>query len=361
MAVSTGYFVGRQADTLLPHRILCDGRERLWLFFHNGLQSLSGGFSDLRGEVWTPPRELLAGVSGPFSACFDAAGRELHLAARGLHPQDIHHLGWNGREWSATPVFDARRSGSTTYSPQVLSHDGCLHLLFAARQYTGGSWRVLHLRRRPGGGIETGGFNLTGPQTLAGLEKELAFLPDIFYWSGYPAADARGVLHLVFRAFRRGGYQLFYTFLPPGGQWADPLPLAPGEQCRGHPCLYPDADRLFILFQSGQNGRGTLKILAGDGERWETAAAAPLESGEVVLAGGFLPGSGGPRPYWAGPGGCRLLPLGGHGPETILAPGNGKSLGSLSAAPAGKDLCLAWTEREDPGREIYFERFDQCL
>jgi len=98
MAINTGYQVPEKPDTLVTHRILADSENRLWIFFQTNYRSLAFGTSGDGGATWSPAREILPDVSGPFSATFGSGG-SVHVVAKRSHPHDIHLLTWNGKTW----------------------------------------------------------------------------------------------------------------------------------------------------------------------------------------------------------------------------------------------------------------------
>lgn len=360
MAGKTGYLICRRADTLLPHRVLCDSGGRLWIFFQNSYRSLSCGYSDDRGGSWSPAADLLEDVSGPFSACADN-GR-IHLAARNRHPQDVHHLEGNDGEWRGRLVYSAHRNGATTYFPLVRCHDGIVHLVFAARKYSSNSWSVVHVREGPGGSDGSGGFELPGPAgVVSGWEKGMGFLAESLFWSAGLALDGRGRLHLAYRAFWLDGYHLFYTFTGPGDpRWAGPERLTGGERCEGPPSIHVHRDRVYLLYRSNGNGRPFIRTLVKDPDIWRPGPAIPLEGIGETLAEGFLPGEPDPGIYWADRTAFRAMPFSGSGPSLFFKPEGGE-INTLSAAPAGISLALAWTRKEDPRREICFEMIENHL
>lgn len=352
MTAGTGYFINDRADTLLSHRILCDSGGRLWVFFQNRYRSLCCGYSDDRGSSWSPALDLMAGISGPFSVCAGEKGG-LHLAARSFHPQDVCLLSWNGKKWAGGPVYRAQEKGAATFFPLIKTSGPVLHLIFAARRYPSGVWSVVHLRPSPDREPEAGGFELPGPAGgLSDWSRELRFLSDSLYWTGDLAVDGRGGLHLAYRAFWQDGYHLFYSFLPPGQpRWDGPERLTAGGWCSGHPSLHASGDRIYLLYRLWRESGHEVKIMAREGDRWHDGPAVPLSSGGEIRSDGFLPGGKGPGAYWAGPEGCWFLPFGGTRPELIFRP-EGKKIYTFAAAAAENRLCLAWTEREDPLREI---------
>lgn len=355
----TGYFICERADTLAPHRMLGDSGGRLWIFFQNRYRALSCGFSDSRGAVWSPSADLLADISGPFSACADPAGG-LHLTARARHPQDIHYLCGAGGKWDSRAVYSARETGATTCFPSVEWSGGRPHLVFAARGYSSGDWSGIHLPLAPGSGPGPGAFAIPSPAGgVQGWIREMGFVADSLHWGGGLAAGGGGVLHLAYSTFWRDGHHLFYSFLAPGGPgWSPPDRLTGTDRCQGYPSVYSSGDRVFLLYRSADGRRRALTVLSGEGGAWQAGLTVPLDPGAEILAQGFLAGEKGPGIYWADRASCRAMPFGGGAPIPLLDP-EGGGMGSFCLAPAGDSICMAWTLRGDPGREILFETVER--
>lgn len=357
--VDTGYLVPERPDTMITHRIIADSENRLWVFFQTGYGSLAFGTSGDGGKTWSPAREILPDISGPFSVAAGAGGR-IYIAARRWHPPDICLTAGNGREWSTVTVLKTAGKQLVTCFPITLEDGNSLvHVLFAARHYSSGEWQASHWALDP----VKKDFSIRHlPPVGAPLPhwaERLNFLKEIIFWSGDIARDSSNNLHLACRAFSGSHYQIHYSsYCSDTGRWEEFTPLTRTPFHRGHPRIVSGSggSGLYVFFQLEEEKADRLACLTrSPGGIWsgERIMADPVEKDvppEVVTT------SSGPALYWADGGGVSRAFIEGDGRvKKVLA----ERITSLSACQSGDRVFLAFTGLQRDAKKIFL--YTDCL
>lgn len=352
--IKTGYQVSGSPDTLVTHRMLSDAENRLWIIFQTSYRSLAYGTSADGGLTWSPAREILPDVSGPFAATVGTGG-SIHIVARRSHPPDISIITWNGKSWLGGTVMSTAGKKLVTGCPLVVeSGDGLVHVLFAVRGYSSGDWAVKHtvldLHRQEINEHPVPFIPAPPPR----WPQRLDFLKEILYWSGDIALDRQNNLHLAGRIFTEGHYQIFYSYCSKEtGQWREFIPLTATPVHRGHPRIIAGADgkEIHVLYQvEEEKGNSLACQTLGAGGRW---------GGERVIARGvktdFLPEViktvYGPVVYWAVHGGGvhRAFTDDSSPSRKILD----EKINYLSAVQQPDKNYLSFTGKKDDNNTIY--------
>jgi len=353
MAINTGYQVPEQPDTLATHRILADSENRLWIFFQTNYRSLAFGTSGDRGVTWSPAREILPDVSGPFSAAAGSGG-SVHVVARRSHPHDIHLVTWNGKAWSGGIVLPASGKQLVAGHPLVLEDGKSLvHVVYAVRPYSSGEWQVKHsvvdLVRQEINPRTVPAISAYQPQ----WPERLGFLKEVLFWSGDITRDPLNNLHMVCRAFIESHYQIHYSHCNNGsGEWQRFIPMTRTSFHRGHPKIVSgsDANVFHVIFQTEEEKGDYLSCLShGSNGRWST---------ERIIAGGvekdFSPEpvktNWGPVVYWTGGGGVSRAFIESTGPAISVMD---EKVTGLSAVFAQKKVFLAYTGLKQSKNTIF--------
>jgi len=341
MIIDTGYQVPENPDTLITHRILADSENRLWIFFQTSYRSLAFGTSGDGGLTWSPAREILPDVSGPFSAAAGSGG-SVHIVAKRSHPPDIHLVTWNGKAWSGGLVLPASGKQLVAGHPLVLE-DGKsqVHVLYAVRPYSSGEWQVKHsvvdLARQEINPRAVPAISACQPQ----WPERLGFLKEVLFWSGDVTRDSLNNLHLVCRAFSESHYQIHYSRCNTGSvEWQGFMPLTRTPFHRGHPKIITGSGEgvIHVIFQTEEEKGDYLSCLSRDvNGRWDT---------ERILDGGiekdFSPEpvktNWGPVVYWTGGEGLRRAFVESTGPVKVVLE---EKVTGLSAVFAQKKVFLA--------------------
>ncbi len=357
--VDTGYLVPERPDTMITHRIIADSENRLWVFFQTGYGSLAFGTSGDGGKTWSPAREILPDISGPFSVSAGAGGR-ICLAARRWHPPDIWLLTWNGREWSTVTVLKTAGKQLVTCFPITLEDGNSLvHVVYASRHYSSGEWQASHWSLNP----VNQDFSIRHLPPLGTplphWAERLNFLKEITFWSGDMARDSSNNLHLACRAFSGSHYQINYSFYSTGtGQWGEFTQLTRTPFHRGHPRIAGGSggSGMHVVFQvEEENGDRLACLTRSPGGNWgaERTVADPVEKDvppELVTT------PAGPVLYWADGSGVSRAFIEGDSPvKKVLA----ERIASLSACQAGDRVLLALAGLQPDPQKIFL--YTDCL
>lgn len=353
MMIDTGYQVRDNPDTLVTHRILSDIENRLWLFFQTSYGSLAYGTSLDGGNTWSPARELMPDISGPFSAAAGNGGA-LYIVARRVHPPDINIITWNGTSWLSGIIMPTAGKKVVTGYPLIFEGgDNLVHILFASRSYSSGQWEIKHnvldLGRQEVNNRQVP--QVPGPEPR--LPKRMDFLKEILFWSGDIAIDQQNTIHMACRFFTGSHYQIFHSsYRENTGQWQQFTPLTGTPYHRGHPkiAVGTEESQVHVIYQVEEEKGNVLvsQTLSANG-RWE---------GERVLARSvetdFMPeviriGSG-PLVYWADNSGVNRSCIGETGPPKKILD---KKISFLSATCQGDKAYLAFTRKNNHKNVIF--------
>ncbi|MFZ5652184.1 MAG: hypothetical protein ACOY4I_15230 [Bacillota bacterium] len=353
MIINTGYQVPENPDTLVTHRILNDAENRLWIIFQTSYRSLAYGISEDEGKTWSPAREIMPDVSGPFAATVGTGG-SIHIVAKKTHPPDINIVTWNRKSWLGGIIMSTAGKRVVTCCPLVLEGgDTLVHVLFAVRSHSSDQWTLKHtildLHRQEKNDRPV--TPIPAPPPL--WPHRLDFFKEILYWSGDIMLDGQNTLHLAGRIFTGGHYQIFYSSCSgETGQWQEFIPLTGTPLHRGHPRIIAGAagKDIHVLYQvEEEKGNSLVCQTLGAGGRW---------GGERVLARGvktdFMPEAiktgAGPVVYWAGGGGVHRAHIDDSSPPSKILD---EKINYLSAVHQLDKVYLAFTGKKDDRNTIY--------
>lgn len=349
MVIDTGYRVPKKPDTLNTHRIIADSANRLWIFFQTAYHSLAYGTSDDGGETWSPDREILSDISGPFAV---ASGSEdfVYVTARRSHPPDVLLLVWNGREWLNQVLLPAAEKQAVTSPPLlIVDNNGHVHLLYAIRHYSSAEWVTIHSIFHP----EKQDLSVRTVSPVGApppvWSQRLSFIKEILYWSGDLVCDPYNNLHLVCRAYSGEYYQIHYNYFHNStGEWHGFLPLTTTPFHRGHPRIISGPDNnIHVAFQREEESGSSIVCLTHHSRgRWVPEKVLggcmqrdiPLELSNTDL---------GPVLYWVDSAGVNRNFLEfNRSTEKIIA----NEISSLSSTFAFNKVFLVWSGSHDKNK-----------
>ncbi|MFZ5644993.1 MAG: sialidase family protein [Bacillota bacterium] len=343
MLIETGYQVPEKPDTLITHHILADSQEQMWLLFQSHYRSLAFGTSGDGGRTWSPARELLSDISGPFSY-FTGAGKNLYVVARKTHPPDIHLITWDGEKWSEGTIFTASGKQVLTSQPLIIEDSNSLvHIVFALRGYTSAEWNIKHLMIDLTKGKMTGCSVPALSEPSPGFPARFDFLKEVLYWSGSLLIDSENGLHLACRSFSEGHYHIFYSsYNNATGKWNNLLPLTKTPFHRGNPGMITGSDgkSIYVVFNVEEDTGYNMVCLSRDpGGNWskQRVLGSEIKNDTPPV---LVKTPTGPLAYWAdGYGISRAFLEVNHPTKRVFT----EKVSSLSAAFAGGRVLLACT------------------